>query len=377
MAERPEAKIEIPKKPHIIRSFLERRFGDVDGLLDVGDAPIVLEDSGDQLDLAQSIISGDATNFLPVVYVSAADSAGGVLTESQVRKLAFDLGGVAHIVVEPSRSFSFRLRDKSQGKNVYGGALGISLPRRGIVTRNFLGFRFPSASDLVSGVLESTKHARLYNMPFRGWDWTDLQERSLKEQRSREKKRLSETELQETYRIYENEIADLKQEIEKLKGERSSVAAQFKSDAHGDLVGALDSSGLCPEIYPGEVADRLMYAAKLCLDSGDKIGLDGRSAYVFKLITSKINYSPDLAELKEDLSRVTKDPKRIARELTALLCRHGYQEKSDNKHIRLEPQSDFGGLESVTIPKTPSDERGLKNLRRDTEKKLGISRLSD
>jgi hypothetical protein len=83
-----------------------------------------------------------------------------------------------------------------------------------------------------------------------------------------------------------------------------------------------------------------------------------------------------LNELKQDLDRVTKDRRRVATELTSLLRRHGYSEKSDNKHIRLEAAEEFDGLDAITLPKTPSERRGLRNLRTQIERALGINKIS-
>ena len=62
-------------------------------------------------------------------------------------------------------------------------------------------------------------------------------------------------------------------------------------------------------------------------------------------------------------------------ELTELLARHGYHEKSDNKHVRLE--ADLAGLDTITVSKTPSDDRGLKNLRKQVERTLGLTKLAE
>ena len=78
--------------------------------------------------------------------------------------------------------------------------------------------------------------------------------------------------------------------------------------------------------------------------------------------------SPALGELSQDLARATKDPNRVASELISLLGRHGYSEKSDNKHIRLEANKGYDGLDAITLPKTPSENKGLKNLRKQIER---------
>jgi hypothetical protein len=129
------------------------------------------------------------------------------------------------------------------------------------------------------------------------------------------------------------------------------------------------------EIYEGEIVDRIRLAASSALSAAEANGIDTRTASVWKLIVERMPRSAGLDELLADLGRATKDPKRMADELTALLCRHGYRSKSDNKHIRLEPDDGYEGLQNITIPKTPSDPRGLMNQRKQIERTLGIGRL--
>lgn len=114
----------------------------------------------------------------------------------------------------------------------------------------------------------------------------------------------------------------------------------------------------------------------MALDAADKVGLDARSKAILNRVVGRVPLSPALNELSQDIGRATKDPKRAATELTSLLSRHGYREKSDNRHIRLEANDGFEGLANITIAKTPSDHRGLKNLRAQVEGTLGITNLT-
>jgi hypothetical protein len=123
--------------------------------------------------------------------------------------------------------------------------------------------------------------------------------------------------------------------------------------------------------------DRLRLAVDFCRNRADQEGLDPRSKVIFESLANVLPSSLGLSELLEDLKRSTKDPKRVAAELTTLLLRHGYREKSDNRHVRLEAKEDYQGLAAITLPKTPSDDRGLKNLRKQIERTLGIAKLND
>ncbi|MFX8903204.1 hypothetical protein ABTM99_20040, partial [Acinetobacter baumannii] len=83
-------------------------------------------DNDDDVNLANLILSGKCSKSLPIIYISAIVDGEWLLTEEEIKKLAYDLGGIAHVVVEPNRHFSFKLRDQCNGRNLYGGTIGIA-----------------------------------------------------------------------------------------------------------------------------------------------------------------------------------------------------------------------------------------------------------
>lgn len=366
-------RLAVPRKPYLIKTILSDGWGGEDGELSVSDCPLWLTDDDAGLKVASSVTLGRATRYLPVIYVSATGTSTWLLSHEQIEKLAFDIGGVAHVVAEPDRAFSFRLRDLTAGANVYGATLGIALPGRGIVRRYYLGFQLPDVEDLVPTIREVCVGIRS-QMPAEGWDWTELQEQALRRQRERDRKRLSAA---ETENLYQEEIANLQDRIKQL--EAQIVSRPLEEAAMSDeglFPAALLAKRLGPEIYPGEYSDRLRLAAKECGSRADQFGLDRRSKLVLEAITAHLPSSPALTELLEDLQRATKDSKRVSAELTNLLLRHGFQRKADKKHIRLEAMNGYSGLDTITIPKTPSDHRALMNLRKQVERTLGIAKLS-
>jgi hypothetical protein len=373
VARQPGVRLDHPRKPYLIKSFLTDNWGGQDGILSVADAPIWLSDDSANLSIANASTQGSASRCLPVIYVSAIDSEKWLISRDQIKKLAFDLGGVAHVVVEPNRGFSFQLREATGGANVYGGTIAIAIPGRGILRRFYTGLRFPEVEDVVAAVRTSTLSIRT-QMPAMGWDWTELQEQALRLQRERDRNRLSSL---ETEQLYQEEISNLQDRIRQLEVQIASQPQIPSSENDSDLLSSSLGEKVGPEIYPGEFTDRLRAAARESLARADVTGLDRRSKIVLDAIVARIPSSPALNELLEDLKRATKDAKHVASNLKSLLARHGYREKSENKHLRLEPLEGYDGLDSITVPKTPSESRGLQNLRKQIEGTLGISKLRD
>ncbi|PJN93419.1 hypothetical protein CNY89_20955, partial [Amaricoccus sp. HAR-UPW-R2A-40] len=176
----------------------------------------------------------------------------------EIEKLSYDLGGIAHVVVEPDRAFSFQLRDETEGRNAYGGTIGLSVPGQGIVRRYYLGWQIQDGRELATAIVAAASSLRS-QMPAFGWDWTELQEQALRVQREREKDSLTEAEWNQ---LHQEQIDNLHDRIRELEQQFSAIPAaslgtdeaEFSTDNLVQRVG--------PEVYSGEISDRLRLAAK-------------------------------------------------------------------------------------------------------------------
>ncbi|WP_152927757.1 hypothetical protein [Komagataeibacter europaeus] len=188
------------------------------------------------------------------------------------------------------------------------------------------------------------------------------------------KNRLSTSEIEQ---VYQEEIKNLQEKIQELN-QQIFLYSDNDFDPDEDSL-ASDSliKLIGPEIYVGEISDRLRFSAKTTLSYSEQIGLDKRTEVILKRITNILPVSSALSELLQDISRATKDSKHLVKEVATLLSRHGYQKKSDNKHVKFEPIKGFDGLGNIIVSKTPSENRGLKNMKSTIEKTLGLSKLCD
>jgi hypothetical protein len=109
-------------KPYLIRLILDNLGGGRDGDLQVRNTPYFIKDGQGEEAFVADILKGSAKSIMPVVYISR-DYNG--LTNVNPNKLSIILYGMAHVLVEPSRKFSFLLKDETNGKNVFDGAVGI------------------------------------------------------------------------------------------------------------------------------------------------------------------------------------------------------------------------------------------------------------
>lgn len=370
----PNAQLETPKKPYLIKALLRSEWGGFDNKIKISDQPVWLDNDGSGISLAADVINGTASTWLPIIYISAISGSTWALSRNTITNLAYELGGISHVMVEPDRAFSFDLREMSNARNAYGGAIGIAVPGKGIIKRFFLGNLFPTERELANAVRTSVTAVRS-QMPAYGWDWTEIQEQALHAQRQREKSRLSSEESEE---LYLEEIHNLQDKTRQLEEQLNllldeKISSEKDQDPWDDDL----SQKLGPEIYIGEVYDRLRLAAKISLEVADRFGLDDRSKVILGRMLSCVPASKHKEKLSEALGRAVKDPKKLAKEIEKVLTRHGYVPKSDNGHPRLEALPDYEGLATITTAKTPSDYRGMKNLQKQIENILGLTILPD
>lgn len=370
LARQSDASLQTPKKPYLIKLILDDKWGGNDGLLEVTASPLLLKDDENSIELGKHIVSGSASNKLPIIYFSMNNEGRFALGIESIKKLAFQLGGVAHVVAEPSRAYSFQLRDANEGDNVYGGTIGIFTPNRGLIQRIIPSVAHSDSHKIFKLTQELASLLRTH-MPAEGWDWTELQEQALRRQRESQRAQLT---ANQSTALYEEEIENLKDQIQQLKDQAIQSDSLVKSK---DIFGGqeFDSiQAICPEIYPGEIYDKLRIASSVSLRNAESIGMDRRPLYIIGLI-SQLPESIGLHEMRESLKMASKDKNRAADLISNLLSRHGYTTKSQNKHIKLDPKIGFEGLEIITISKTPSDTRGLKNMQKQIERTIGLSKF--
>jgi len=113
---RPAACLPEAKNPVLIRTLLQELGGGLDGMLHVENVPHRLENT--DIEVAARLIRGTAGCRLPIVYVSAGFQDNYSVDSD---RLAKNLGGMAHVILEPNRPFSLRLKIEVDSANVYGG----------------------------------------------------------------------------------------------------------------------------------------------------------------------------------------------------------------------------------------------------------------
>ncbi len=377
LAAEPNAVLDVPRKPYLVKMLVKEGHGATDGDFPLQDRPQLLAAGEKDLEKAARAILGNGSFCLPIVYISSQAQGGWALERRALDKLAFELGGVAHVVLEPSREFSFRLRDRTKGKNPYDGSVGIILPGSGMHRRLFRGWRLPGPDDLYEEIMWAAKTSRSF-LPTKGWDWPRLLEAHARLISRREREKLGMDEIEELLKdeieAKDERIRALEAEIEDLREVLARQTRDMALAGDGILNPAFEEK-LGPQVYEGEFSDRLRAVVRECVERGQDRGWDARSIAVFERILKSSEATGRAKALAAELDRATRDKNKLHKEVPKLLQRHGYERKSDNKHIKMVPGHDFPGLQMVMVAKTPSENRGLKYLASQIEKAMGLARL--
>lgn len=362
------SKIDRPRKPVIIRQLVESGRAGRDGQLLVSDSPHYL--STDEVKKGAKIVLGDASHSLPIVYVSCNDDNSLPIDSEE---LSFHLSGLAHTVIEPDREFSFRLRDEVDGRNAYGGAIGIAWPGQPISIRLF---RRAGGRDFLNRVSEIIQDMYTGRIASHGIEWSDLQQLQLRAVRmdlSTSIKKTSENPaLEEWISAFDREALEKDNAIKALKGENAALAAKLNAQAaQSRLADVLtDLRSEVGELYDGELLDRLRNA--VLSGAGTSLTLSDRDRAVLAALAPMMELSKASSDLTSELRKAAKneDTREV---LEGTLSPLGYSVSYSGPHVKFTPPDGVKGLGQVTIAKTPSDHRAGKNTVSEVRRALGLS----
>ena len=162
----PSARLPIARKPVFVQTFLTHLGGGSDGEIKVQSMPLRLTNS--DITLAARCMSGSAGCRLPLVYISARFQGGHTVN---VESLADALAGMAHVIVEPNRTFSVRLMSEVSSQNVYGGAIGIYWPEGGGRRSFFMHQESDSPREIEGAIVEEIRSALANRRPLSRVTW--------------------------------------------------------------------------------------------------------------------------------------------------------------------------------------------------------------
>lgn len=357
----PAVRLPPAKKPVVVRKLLQDLGGASDGPLLVRSTPHFLENV--DIDIAARLISGSAGCRLPIVYVSS-EFRGDYIVDSN--KLANDLCGMAHVVVEPNRPFSIRLKMEVDSENVYGGTIGVYWPDGGGRRSFFLGREFESPAEIQRAIVDEVRSALANRRPLDRCTWATVQAlvshstfEALKATGSQEVEKYIE-EFDKELRAGAEKLEDAEREIARLLSE----VRKYESRAQIGSGLAL-RTGEEQDLYSGELAGIVLDAIK---DASTRVGKDSRRAHVLSAILAANDTSGEAERMREELKDLLRGSKSMGSTVRRGLERLGFTLSEEGKHYKLIFQGD--DRYTFTLPKSGSDHRGGLNAASDIARLL-------
>lgn len=342
------------RKPYIVKQLVSHFGEGEDGDFLVTDRPYYLNPN--QIEFAASIVEGNCRNTLPIVYVSAF---GDEKRSVDPRRLAQWLSGIAHVVVEPDRHFSFRLAVEVDHRNTYGGAVGIYWPDRDVrslvLPREF-EFDPKAIANKISKVIRD-RAVRL-RIP-RILTWANLKESRARIQLDKLRQSGSQ-DLNEYIESFDQELeakeqslAEAENEVRRLEAEVRSLRARTKPlEGQPLLVRGIES-----DLYEDECLCLAVDALK------QAIGSSAEGSRRYHVLSSLISANPvedHTTEYADTIKRLLSTYQSMEPATAHDLEELGFEISSDGKHHKLIFRGD--SRYQVSMSKTSSDHRAGKNL---------------
>ncbi|HDP88568.1 MAG TPA: hypothetical protein ENN42_01190 [Thioalkalivibrio sp.] len=360
-SELPVEKIDYGKRPHILKTIMSEIGGGKDGSLLVSDRPLYLEE--DHVSLAADVITANAGCLMPAVYVSADNDGNSRVNAAQ---LAQWLSGMAHVLVEPSRGFSFELAPLVYRENAYGGAVAIYWPD-GIGKWLFLPQgEFSDPKTLQTAIAKKIRSSLLSQRTKKECTWGYILEQKSKK-RIQELRESGSDKVEDYVSAFDMELASKDEEIQRLEAEvnRLRYGRYEQGDVRKIQGNSLDLATSEDDLYQGERLSMVVESIAASLNSAEP---HSRRHHV---LSDLVNLNT-LPSEKETILDFLKELLRAYREMDSStkseLERLGFVINEDGKHYKLI----FRGEERCPfiLPKTGSDHRGGLNSFSDIKKRL-------
>lgn len=375
----------LPKihKPHIIKMLFDEGYCKDCGLLPITDQPVYFEEK--DLDICGKIMMGAVETDLPVVYVSY-DSYSGTGYDVDEKNLAIKLSGIAHVVVEPNKQFSLKLKELSKDRNAHNGYIGVYFS--GAKYKEIVSYRdyFKNGkldknafSDAIRTLIQQAllNHSGADDLT---WDKVLVEYHKVKYQNQKTVSTSAEEEYskllhaadienkeyEELLKASDAERDELKIKVNSLIGQLDAQSAQIESlkkKLEQKMTGIIQKDEI-DEFYSDEVYDCLLSLLSQCIK---KLPKDTR-AYEITQAILKINLLSNVGkrvfdEIKDSLNEKSLELRRSKLEKCGFTVKKESHDKvifhNDNRYM-------------FTLANSPSDHRDSENLFSDMMKKLDI-----
>jgi len=332
----------------------------MDGSIPVADKPFVLEEN--ETPIAAALLSGTAENRLPIIYVSAASDGSHIVDPLQLAKW---MSGLAHVVVEPSRAFSFKLQKLTSSRNAYGGTVGVYWPESEARKSYYLDENNDTGELIQVAIANDIRVALSHRRQRTNCSWLHLKE-ILSKCRYDKLKADGSTELNEFIEVFDSEQRAKDQRMQEAEGEIARLNAELR---RGRSVQQSSSGllkvGIEQDLYEGEISDIAIDALR---DSLRNTLEDSRRRHVLEDLLNHNELTGKGLHIQNEIKSIFRTYVSMDSKARSALEKLGFDLSEDGKHWKAVFQGD--GRYTFSIAKTSSDHRAGKNMASDINKRL-------
>ena len=356
----PQAALPALQAPYAITHLLATFGGGADGSLTVADTPHRL--AAPDVERAARLIEGADGCTIPVVYASAMRTGRPAIdADSLARRLA----GLAHVVVEPSVSFSYALAARTARTNPYAGAVSVYRPGGAHLMR-YLPRDFSAPEQMENVIAECVRLTLTTLRPTAPCSWAALRE-SLSATRLADLRVKGSTEINDWVTAFDEELAAkearlqaAQAEIADLREEIGQLQASRRADTDRVLV-----PGREPPAYPGELRDAVVQSL---LAGRAALTVDGRRRAIIDDLLAANPPSGLDEEIAAEIKGALATLRTFGKAERAALENLGFTVTTGGKHIKAVYRDDERC--TFSIPQTTSDARAGRNTASDIVRKL-------
>lgn len=355
------------KKPIFVKQVIERLGGGMDGHIPVSNKPYVLSDGEESI--AANLIIGNANSSLPIVYISIGFDGSHIIDGNKLSKL---LSGMAHVIVEPSREFSFKVKGLASSRNVYGGTVGIYWPDS-TARKSYYFSEECNTPELVLEAIERDIRTALANRRQKTYcSWLHLQEciskaRYAQLKSSYEQLNKGSKEVEEFVQAFDSELKTKQDNLNEAEREIARLTMELQKYVANQR--GLEKGLLChgeeQDFYEFEISNFVLNALS---DAVTNSVADSRKKHVLQDLLEHNQINPRTEAIREEIKGLFKSGVDLDSKTKNTLTRLGFSISEDGKHYKLVFQSD--GRYTFVTSKTSSDHRAGKNLTSDINKRL-------
>jgi len=277
---------------------------------------------------------------------------------------------MAHVVVEPNRPFSVRLKIDVASQNVYGGTVGVYWPEGTGRRSFFLGQEFESSAELERAVVDEVRSALVNRRPLERCTRSTAKQLASRQAQAALLAAGS-RDLAGYAALAKQELSETQSKLEAAEREARRLQAEIRmyEARHSAGGGVTLNTGAEQDFFAGEIADIIRDALN---DASSRVPTDSRRSHV---LTSILAANPDAGEatrMRETIKSLLRGSSSLDAKMRRGLADLGFAIEEGGKHHKIIFRGD--DRYTFTLPKSGSDNRGGLNAANDIARLLLSSR---